>query len=157
MTLLISLTVAVIFGVAAYLMLKRDLIRVITGMILLGNAANLFIMSAGLREGAAPLVPSDEGLSDPLVQALTLTAIVISFGTATLVLALVYRVYDSHHSVDITRIGNEEERQAMLDDQGTGENLAAMMGSDGDADDGSDEDPGDDRRETAVVPEEARQ
>lgn len=49
MTLLISLVVAVMFGAAAYLMLKRDLIRVITGMILLGNAANLFIMAAGLR------------------------------------------------------------------------------------------------------------
>src|SRR5690606_4284018 len=107
----------------AYLMLKRDLIRVITGMILLGNAANLFIMSAGLREGGAPLVPAEGELSDPLVQALTLTAIVISFGTATLVLALVYRVYDSHHSVDIARIGSEEERQAMLDDQPPGEEL----------------------------------
>ncbi len=152
MTLLISLTVAVIFGVAAYLMLKRDLIRVITGMILLGNAANLFIMSAGLREGGAPLVPSDEGLSDPLVQALTLTAIVISFGTATLVLALVYRVYDSHHSVDIARIGNEEERQALLDDQAPGKDLAARMGSDEDPD----EEPADDRRETGDVPVEAR-
>jgi multicomponent Na+:H+ antiporter subunit C len=147
MTLLVSLTVAVIFGVAAYLMLKRDLIRVITGMILLGNAANLFIMSAGLREGGAPLVPSEEGRSDPLVQALTLTAIVISFGTATLVLALVYRVYDSHHSVDIARIGSEEERQAMLDDQPSQEDLAARMGSEDDPE----LEPEDDRRETADV------
>jgi multicomponent Na+:H+ antiporter subunit C len=116
MTLLISLTFAIIFAVAAYLMLKRDLIRVITGMILLGNAANLFIMSAGLREGDAPLVPSSEGMSDPLVQALTLTAIVISFGTATLVLSLVYRVYDSHQSVDIARLGQAELQQASLDD-----------------------------------------
>jgi len=46
MTLLFSLCIAVIFGAAAYLMLKRDLIRVITGMILLGNGANLFIMAA---------------------------------------------------------------------------------------------------------------
>lgn len=146
MTLLISLTVAIIFGVAAYLMLKRDLIRVITGMILLGNAANLFIMSAGLREGTAPLVPSEEGMSDPLVQALTLTAIVISFGTATLVLGLVYRVYDSHHSVDIARIGSEEERQARLDDQSTEEDLAARMGSDEERDEAED-----DRRETAQL------
>lgn len=117
MTLLVSIAVAVMFGVAAYLMLKRDLIRVITGMILLGNAANLFIMSAGLREGGAPLVGEDGDLSDPLVQALTLTAIVIGFGTATLVLGLVYRVYDSHQSVDINRIGDAEELQANMDDQ----------------------------------------
>ena len=126
MTLLISLTVVVIFGVAAYLMLKR--------------------------EGGAPLVPSDEGMSDPLVQALTLTAIVISFGTATLVLALVYRVYDSHHSVDIARIGSEEERQAMLDDQTPQENLGARMGSDDDPEEKAE----DERRETAHVTGEAR-
>lgn len=117
MTLLISLTIAIIFGAAAYLMLKRDLIRVITGMILLGNAANLFIMAAGLRQGRAPFVPSDRDLSDPLVQAMTLTAIVISFGVATLVLSVVYRVYDSHHSVDLRRLGSAEAVQANLDDQ----------------------------------------
>lgn len=117
MTLLISLTIAVIFGAAAYLMLKRDLIRVITGMILLGNAANLFIMAAGLRRGRAPIVPSDHDLSDPLVQAMTLTAIVISFGVATLVLSVVYRVYDSHHSVDLRRLSSAEAAQAKIDDQ----------------------------------------
>lgn len=117
MTLLVSLIVAILFGVACYLMLKRDLIRVITGTILLGSAANLFIMSAGLREGGAPLTTADGNQSDPLVQALTLTAIVIGFGTATLVLSLVYRVYDSHHSVDLTQIGEHEQFQAGLDDQ----------------------------------------
>lgn len=117
MTLLISITVAVILAAAAYLMLKRDLIRVITGMILLGNAANLFIMATGLRQGQAPIVPADGGMSDPLVQAMTLTAIVISFGVATLVLSVVYRVYDSHHSVDLRRLGSAEAIQASLDDQ----------------------------------------
>jgi multicomponent Na+:H+ antiporter subunit C len=116
LTLLISLVVAVMFAASAYLMLKRDLIRVIAGMILLGNAANLFIMAAGLRRGAAPMVPSSGPLADPLVQALTLTAIVISFGVAMLVLALVYRVYDAHQSVDLRRLGNAEARQASEDD-----------------------------------------
>lgn len=125
MTLLVSLCVAVIFGSAAYLMLKRDLIRVITGMILLGNAANLFIMAAGLRQGRAPFVNSESQTSDPLVQAMTLTAIVISFGVATLVLSLVYRVYDSHHSVDLRRLGSAEAVQASLDDQPTAAELRA--------------------------------
>ena len=116
MTLLISITVAVMFAASAYLMLKRDLIRVIAGMILLGNAANLFIMAAGLRRGEAPLVPSTKDLADPLVQALTLTAIVISFGVAMLVLALVYRVYDAHQSVDLRRLGSVETQQAAEDE-----------------------------------------
>lgn len=125
MTLLVSLCVAVIFGSAAYLMLKRDLIRVISGMILLGNAANLFIMAAGLRQGRAPFVGSESETSDPLVQAMTLTAIVISFGVATLVLSLVYRVYDAHHSVDLRRLGSAEAVQASLDDQPSAEEVKA--------------------------------
>ncbi len=125
MTLLVSLCVAVIFGSAAYLMLKRDLIRVISGMILLGNAANLFIMAAGLRQGRAPFPDSEFQTSDPLVQAMTLTAIVISFGVATLVLSLVYRVYDSHHSVDLRRLGSAEAVQASIDDQPTPQEIEA--------------------------------
>ena len=123
MILLVSLVVAVMFAASAYLMLKRDLIRVISGMILLGNAANLFIMAAGLRKGDAPMLPNDGDMADPLVQALTLTAIVISFGVAMLVLALVYRVYDAHHSVDIVRLGSAEERQASEDDASSSDSI----------------------------------
>jgi multicomponent Na+:H+ antiporter subunit C len=116
--LLVSLAVAVLFAAGTYLMLKRDLIRVITGVIMLGNAANLFIMLAGLRRGVAPVLPSDVLLADALVQAMTLTALVVSFSIATLVLAVVYRVYDSHHSVDVSRLSRAEAAQAELDDAG---------------------------------------
>jgi multicomponent Na+:H+ antiporter subunit C len=116
MILLTSIAVAIMFGSGAYLMLKRDLIRVITGMILIGNAANLFIMAAGLRRGFAPVLPARGEMSDPLVQAMTLTAIVIGFGVAALVLSLVYRVYESHASVDLGRLSRAEEVQAEQDD-----------------------------------------
>lgn len=116
MILFISIGVAVIFGSGAYLMLKRDLIRVITGMILIGNAANLFIMASGLRRGFAPVLPARGEMSDPLVQAMTLTAIVIGFGVAALVLSLVYRVYESHASVDLRRLSRAEEEQSERDD-----------------------------------------
>lgn len=116
MIVLISIVVALMFGSGAYLMLQRDLIRVITGMILIGNAANLFIMATGLRRGDAPVLPADGPLSDPLVQSMTLTAIVIGFGVAALGLSLVYRVYDSHLSLDIRRLSEEESKQAEIDD-----------------------------------------
>ncbi|MDQ3539244.1 MAG: sodium:proton antiporter [Chloroflexota bacterium] len=116
MILLVSIVVAIMFGSAAYLMLKRDLIRVITGMILIGNAANLYIMATGLRRGVAPVLPARGEMSDPLVQAMTLTAIVIGFGVAALVLSLVFRVYESHSSVDLGRLIQAEERQAEQDD-----------------------------------------
>ena len=95
MNLLLAASVAVLFGTGAYLMLKRDLLRVVAGVILLSNAVNLFIMSVGLSRGRAPIypLPDDGPISDPLVQAMTLTAIVISFGISALLLALVYRVY----------------------------------------------------------------
>lgn len=111
MTLILSLAVAVLFGAGSFLMLKRDLVRVVVGMMLISNAANLFIMSAGLSRGRAPIHPFPETatVSDPLVQAMTLTAIVIGFGTSALVLGLVYRVYTSHLSLDLEDISDAEE------------------------------------------------
>ena len=110
MTLILSLAVAVLFGAGAYLMLKADLIRVVVGMVLISNAANLFIMSAGLTKGEAPIypLPAGEPISDPLVQAMTLTAIVISFGVSALLLSLVYRVYTSHLSIDLDDLAAAE-------------------------------------------------
>lgn len=116
MILVISLAIAAMFGAGAYLMLKRDLIRLIAGMVLIGNAANLFIMASGLRRGVAPILPIEGAAADPLVQAMVLTAIVISFATAALALALVYRVYVSHYSVDLSRLSAAEEQQAERDE-----------------------------------------
>src|SRR5690625_143089 len=99
MFLFFSLAIAGLYAAVAYLMLKRDLIRLIAGMILIGNAANLFIMASALRRGEAPILPLEGEGADPLVQAMVLTAIVISFAVAALALALVYRVYTSHYSV----------------------------------------------------------
>jgi len=95
MILALALAVAVLFGAGAYLLVKRDLVRVVGGIILISNAANLFIISAGLTRGREPIYPLEPGVrvSDPLVQALVLTAIVITFGTAAVVLGLVYQVY----------------------------------------------------------------
>lgn len=121
MILLASFVIAALFATGAYLMLKRDLIRLIAGMILIGNAANLFIMASGLRRGEAPILPFEGTSADPLVQAMVLTAIVISFAVAALALALVYRVYTSHYSVDIARLSAAEEQQAERDEPVTGD------------------------------------
>lgn len=114
MNVIYALAVALLFGSGAYLMLKRDLIRVVVGVILLSNAANLFIMAAGLTRGAPPVYPLPEdgaAVSDPLVQGMTLTAIVIGFAVSALLLALVYRVYTSHLSLDLDDLAAAEERE----------------------------------------------
>ena len=117
MTLVLSLGVAVLFGAGAYLMLKHDLVRLVIGMVLIGNAANLFIMSAGLTMGRAPIYPLSGETSDPLVQAMTLTAIVISFAVTVLVVSIAFRVYVAHSSVDIRELSQAEEVQADIDDR----------------------------------------
>jgi multicomponent Na+:H+ antiporter subunit C len=116
MILLLSAVVATIFGAGCYLLLKADLIRVVAGLVLISNAANLFIMAAGLTRGREPIYPLPEGqeISDPLVQAMTLTAIVISFGVSALLLSLVYRVYHAHRSIDVEELAEAEERQEVL-------------------------------------------
>ena len=113
MTLIYAVAVASLFGSGVYLMLKSDLLRVVVGMVLISNASNLFIMSAGLSLGAPPIypLPDDAMVSDPLVQAMTLTAIVISFAVSALLLSLVYRVYTSHLSIDLDDLAAAEERE----------------------------------------------
>ncbi len=127
MTLLFALAVALLFGSGAYLMLKADLIRVVVGMVLISNAANLFIMAAGLSKGVAPIHPLPEGatVSDPLVQAMTLTAIVISFGVSALLLSIVYRVYTSHLSIDLDDLAAAEEREEAATERQAEADLAA--------------------------------
>ncbi|WP_193071575.1 MULTISPECIES: Na(+)/H(+) antiporter subunit C [unclassified Brevibacterium] len=88
------LAMGVLFASGIYLMLERSLTRVLLGFILLGNGVNLLIiLTAGT--GNPPLTDgenlSTEGMSDPLPQALILTAIVITFAVTAFLLAMIYR------------------------------------------------------------------
>ena len=114
MTLIISLAISLIFGAGAYLILQRNLVRVVIGIVLISNAANLFIVAAGITRGRAPIYPLPEGseVSDPLVQAMVLTAIVIGSSVAALLLALSYRLYTSHNSIDVNDISRAEAEAA---------------------------------------------
>lgn len=117
MSLLFSLVVSILFGTGAYLMLKRDLLRVAAGVILISQASTLFLMSAGLSRGQAPIYPfpEDAKLSDPLVQAMALTAIVISFGFTALLVSLVHHVFVTHRSLDQDVLAeSERELEAEL-------------------------------------------
>jgi multicomponent Na+:H+ antiporter subunit C len=93
-------------------LLQRDILRVVVGIILASNSAAFFIISSGLTRGDAPIYPLDGAVSDPLVQAMALTALVIGFGVAALLLAMVYRLYASHVTVDAEEIADLEMREA---------------------------------------------
>lgn len=80
-----------------YLLLERNLTRMLLGLLLIGNAVNLLILTVGGASGNPPIrgrtsngATSD---ADPLAQGMILTAIVISMGLAAFVLALAYRSY----------------------------------------------------------------
>jgi len=91
----ISITIGVLGGSGLWLLLRPRTFQVIIGLSLISYAVNLFIFSMGrLRVGAPPVllhpsVPGDlEHYTDPLPQALVLTAIVISFAMTALFLVV---------------------------------------------------------------------
>ena len=114
MILSAALAVSVVFASGTFLLLQRDLVRVVVGIVLISNSAVLFIISAGLTSGGAPIHPLEGAgsVSDPLVQAMALTALVIGFGVAALLLAMVYRLYTAHRTVDTEEIADAEMREA---------------------------------------------
>jgi multicomponent Na+:H+ antiporter subunit C len=92
MTILLAATAAMLFAIGTYLILQRKLSRIIIGLALLTHGANVLMITSG-RRGTPPIIGQADPstFSDPLPQALALTAIVITFAVTTLLLALGYR------------------------------------------------------------------
>jgi multicomponent Na+:H+ antiporter subunit C len=113
MTLAFALAVGTIFGIGAYLVLNRDLLRVVLGIVLISQAATLTLMASGLTRGVAPIYPLSRGsVSDPLSQAMALTAIVIGLAVTALLLALVLRVVRAYRSKELGEVAQEEAARA---------------------------------------------
>jgi multicomponent Na+:H+ antiporter subunit C len=95
MSVLVALIAAVLVSTGTWLLLQRRLSRIIVGVGLLGHAANLLLVVSGGRRGSAPLLDLEgvEVYSDPLPQALALTAIVITFGITVLLLGIGFRAW----------------------------------------------------------------
>jgi len=92
MSVLLAFTAAMLFGIGTYLVMQRKLSRIIIGLALITHGANVLLLMSGPR-GRAPIIGTADprDFADPLPQALALTAIVISFATTALLLALAYR------------------------------------------------------------------
>lgn len=108
-----ALVVGALFAIGTFLLLRRDLIRVVWGLAIIGQAANVYLLIAGgIVQGTFETVPVLAGhgegsaeTADPLVQALVLTAIVIGFGMTAFALVLSYRVYEEHRTLDVSELG----------------------------------------------------
>jgi len=95
MEIFISIIIGALTMCAVYMILSKSLLRIIIGTSLFSHAAHLLVLTmSGLKTGAAPvLVDGVTDYTDPLPQALVLTAIVISFGVTAFFLVLAYRAY----------------------------------------------------------------
>lgn len=111
--------VAVMFSVTIYLLLSRYIIRMLLGVVLLGNSVNLSLFVAGrINPIAPPLIPAGlkvppQDIANPVPQALVLTAIVISFSFFVFLLVLAYRAYQ-----DLETDDTMEMRVAEPEDEG---------------------------------------
>lgn len=95
---------------AIYLLLSRSLIRMLLGLVLLGNAINLVILVAGrLSRLVPPIILGNDtapiaAAANPLPQALILTAIVIGFAMFAFLLLLAWRAYENLEADDTDRM-----------------------------------------------------
>jgi multicomponent Na+:H+ antiporter subunit C len=99
MHLVMAIVIGGLYATALYLMLRRNIVKLIFGLLILGHASNLLIFTVGgLVRARPPLVPvgataPPPGVADPVPQALVLTAIVIGFALSAFAAVLVKRVY----------------------------------------------------------------
>ena len=113
MTILYAACAATIMGAAVYMMLSRNLVRMLLGLALLSNGVNLLLFVAGDFSSRQPpiIVDGERTLgpaADPLAQALILTAIVIGFALTVVVATLVLRTWRAARTIDARDIDAAE-------------------------------------------------
>ena len=116
MEILIALLIGALFAGGIYCLLRRSLMKIVIGIMLLSQGANLLVFAVG---GLVPVTPvfalNDEskmppvGHADPLPQALVLTAIVIGFGLVIFTIALLLRAYDAVGSDDMNAFNQTDQ------------------------------------------------
>ncbi|MET0398904.1 MAG: sodium:proton antiporter [Longimicrobiaceae bacterium] len=109
MSVLYAFVAAGLFGCGLYMVLSRNLVRMLLGLSLLTSAVNLVLFQAGrIRSAQPPLIAEGAGRlhdsADPLPQALVLTAIVIGFALSVVLASLALRAYRGHGTLASDRI-----------------------------------------------------
>ncbi|MEQ8676195.1 MAG: Na+/H+ antiporter subunit C [Aggregatilineales bacterium] len=110
MEIILAFVVGALYAAGLYMMMRRNVVKLIAGLAMLGYAANLLIFTISrLTRAQPPLIPAGESLppapfADPVPQALILTAIVIGFGLQAFALVLVKRVYQTVGTDDLDKM-----------------------------------------------------
>jgi multicomponent Na+:H+ antiporter subunit C len=113
MNLIISLILGTLFSASVFLMFQKSFFKLIIGVILFGYATIFFVFSVGgITKNAPPILSENatsvSGLADPLPQALTLTAIVISIGVQLFVIVLLKKVYAGVGTEDLDELNTTD-------------------------------------------------
>lgn len=110
MEILLAILTGSFYAAAFYMLMRRSMVKLIIGLILIGHASNLFIFTLGrLSKANPPIIPAgaeviDGPYADPLPQALILTAIVIGFGIQAFAIVLIKRVYQETGTDDLDKL-----------------------------------------------------
>lgn len=107
MNLLLALTISILFAIGVFQILRRDLIKAAMGFAILFTAVNLFLLSMGAYNAEVPAYSGqiERGqVSDPLVQAVVLTAIVVGFGAYALLFAMVNMISRRFDTLDSDQV-----------------------------------------------------
>lgn len=110
MELVFAITIGILYATGAYMLLRRSVIKIIIGILLISQAVNLLLFTAhGLTWGEPAFVPPGEstpplGVVDPLPQALILTAIVISFGTLAFTVIMIQQTKQAVGTDDLDKL-----------------------------------------------------
>lgn len=114
MEIVLAFVIGGLYAAGLYMMMRRSIVKLIIGLVLLGHAANLLIFTAGgLVRARSPLIPEGEvipqiPIADPLPQAVILTAIVIGFGVVAFTVVLIHRTYQTIGTDDLDSIRESE-------------------------------------------------
>ncbi len=118
----LAIVAGVLVGCGVYLLIARGIVRAFLGVLLIGNGINMLFLVASGPPGRAPIVgpnATDQAdMSDPLPQAMVLTAIVITVALTGYVMALAYRAWSltaSDQMLDDTEDARLHDR---VDEQG---------------------------------------
>ncbi|WP_028298166.1 Na+/H+ antiporter subunit C [Olivibacter sitiensis] len=115
MELLLILLIGILYASGIYLLLRRSMVKVLLGIMLMSNGANILIFLLGrITKGKPPVIDEASKIftdiyADPIPQALILTAIVIGFGLQSFAIVLLKRVYSIINSDDLDDLNTPEE------------------------------------------------
>ena len=115
MEMILSILIGVLYTAGVYLLLRRNMDKMILGIIFLSNATNLLIfISAGLTQGKPDFIAKEgektaTAMADPLPQALVLTAIVIGFGIVAFTLTLKYKHHKQTGTYDLDQVKQTDQ------------------------------------------------